>query len=539
MPCFAVSQALHSPLFAYLTSEGNEVKQTHGESSFAIIATPSASMRKILIMSLETKHIFASNIQAGEAIADVFFLASAQQGQAKNGPYWRLVLQDASGSIEGKIWSPFSQEYTAFDQGEPYWLAARAKSYRDKSELVISAIRRLGAEEKAELDLKDFLVTSPHDSDSMFERLRNLCETHISHPPLKRLVALLFADETLVSGLKMSPAAKAMHHAYAGGLLEHTLSVCSLAMKICDHYPGLDRQLLLAGALCHDLGKIWELNSGVAIDYTDEGRLLGHIMLGLEKLQPLVAASGLEPHTSLHLQHLVASHHGTLEFGSPKLPATAEALVLHYADNIDAKMQQVGNALAPLGEAQSGWSAYVTGLDRFVYRANITPSGQDSHQAFSSIGLDETGPATEEAVAPPAVDDFYAAPDDSYEAIAFTGEESLEDLALEEGFDDYFGSGDAEADAFVEPVADTLAVDIPVTDIPVTEASATDTPAAPGNEAVAKTAQPLETEGRDASMPVSSALEPDAHLAPLLDQPVTTPATPLPLIQQCSLLSKE
>ena len=467
-------------------------------------------------MSLETKHIFASGIQAGEAVADVFFLASAQQGQAKNGPYWRLVLQDSSGNIEAKIWSPLSLEHTVFDLGEPYWLAARAKSYRDKSELVISSIRPLGPEEKMGLDLKDFLVTSPHDADAMLASLAALCAQHVTHPPLRRFLDLLLGDEAIRAGLKMAPAAKAMHHAYAGGLLEHTLSVCTLAMKICDHYPNLDRQILLAGALCHDLGKMWELSSGMAIDYTDAGRLLGHITLGLDRLQPLLAASGLDSHICLHLQHLVVSHHGTLEFGSPRVPATAEALVLHYADNIDAKMQQVGNALASLGEAQSGWSAYVTGLERFVYRATITPPGQGSGQETGApaplevCSLDagevplQTAPAEV-----PFLDDFYASPDASYEAIALAGKYDADDSALDVDCGGYFAAGGAQ-NPYGEPAADA--------------------PAVLAEESTASPAKTLEDERSATPQPL---------LVQPLEQAAKKPAAPLPLIQQCSLLSKE
>ena len=480
-----------------------------------------------LPMLLETKHIFAAAIQAGEAIADVFFIVSAQQGQAKNGPYWRLVLQDATGSIEGKIWSPFSQEYSTFDQGEPYLVVGRAKSYRDRSELVNSAIRPLTPEEKAGLDLKDFLAASPHDTEAMLAGLEKLCKIHVTHPPLRHFLELILADTGIRTGLVHAPAAKAMHHAYAGGLLEHTLSVCELVMKICEHYPQLDRQILLAGALCHDLGKMWELSSGVAIDYTDEGRLLGHIILGMEKLQPVMVGAGLEPQIILHLQHLIISHHGMLEFGSPKLPATAEALVLHYADNIDAKMQQVGNALAPLGDAPSGWSSFVTGLDRFVYRPASTPSfspmaqvGPEAwpcaEQAEARPNL-KTGLPQDMAPMPdpwPCMDDFQSIPDASYEAMALAGSDGM-DALTEAAIMDDFGHGPSadsgepcptQAETALTPPAQPLALQTPNTAAPTPASAPT----------------PAPTPGRTT-----------------LEQGGKTPAAPLPRIQQCSLLSKE
>lgn len=319
------------------------------------------------------KRIFISDLSLGGDFADIFLLASARQGQAKNGPYWMLEFKDASGSINGKIWSPQSQAFPELVPGVMALVSGRVTSYRDKLELGIDSMRILAEEESALLHLADFMPASTRRPEDMLDELRALSRKTLTHKPWRKFINSVLDDEAISRALHTAPAAKAMHHAYAGGLIEHTLSVAKLAQNIADHYPQLDRQLLFAAAVCHDLGKIWELSSGLTLDYTQSGRLLGHIPLALEKLAPFLKKSGLEPELVEHFQHLILSHHGTREFGSPTLPATSEALILHYADNIDAKMQQVEAALSGVAEGESGWSAYVPSLERFLFRAVRTP----------------------------------------------------------------------------------------------------------------------------------------------------------------------
>lgn len=319
------------------------------------------------------KNLFVSGLSLGDEVAELFILSAAQQGQAKNGPYWRLEFRDATGLLGGKIWSPQSQAYPDLAVGMVVWVKGRVTSYRDKLELAVDALRVLGEEEKAGLDMADFMPASQRSPEVMLEELKSLAKKTLSHKPWRKFILSLLEDPEIGPALRLAPAAKAMHHAFAGGLLEHTLSVSRLCLRLAEQYPALDRQALFAGAVCHDLGKIWELTPGLSIDYTTTGRLIGHISLLLEKLAPFIKKSGLEPELAEHLQHLILSHHGTHEFGSPRLPSTAEALALHYADNIDAKMQQVEEALA--GVEENGWSAYNGPLERFLFRAAQTPDG--------------------------------------------------------------------------------------------------------------------------------------------------------------------
>lgn len=312
-----------------------------------------------------------SDLALGAEVNDIFIIASAQQGQARNGPYWRIDFRDASGNIGGKIWSPQSLAYPELQTGWLVQVKGRVSTYRDLLEISVDNLRILTEEESSRLDMSLFLLSSPYRPDDMMEELLKLAGRYLTHRPWHTLISSLLKDGEIGMALRLAPAAKSMHHAYAGGLLEHTLSVTRLCMRLADHYPSLDRQALFAGAVCHDLGKLWELSSGLVVEYTQAGKLLGHIFLFIERLAPFIEESGLEPALAEHLQHMILSHHGSYEFGSPRLPATPEALALHYADILDAKMQQVEKALAGLEE--EGWSPYISSLERSLFKPVRSP----------------------------------------------------------------------------------------------------------------------------------------------------------------------
>ncbi|MDR0827606.1 MAG: HD domain-containing protein [Desulfovibrio sp.] len=318
-----------------------------------------------------SKRLFAADLKLGTEVADLFLLSAARLNQSANGPYWLLEFKDASGVIPGKIWSPQSRAYPDLAPGLAVFVKGRVGSYRERSDLSIDSLRVLEDAEKAALDLSLFLPSAPRPAGEMSAELRGLALTVLTHAPWRKLVLDLLEDAEIGPLLRSAPAAKAMHHAYAGGLLEHTLSVVRICMFLADHYPFLDRQTLFAGALCHDLGKIWELKQDVAINYTTQGRLIGHINIFTSRLEDFAARAGLEKDLAEHLLHLVLSHHGTYEFGSPRLPASPEAVALHYADNIDAKLKQVQDALS--GLAPGSWSDYNTPLERFLYCPPRTP----------------------------------------------------------------------------------------------------------------------------------------------------------------------
>lgn len=306
-------------------------------------------------------------------VRSIFLLGAASLQQSRNGPFWKLELRDATGSVEAKIWSPLSQEFTSLTPGQMVEVEGRSGLFRDQIQVTVDQLRVLSNAEAEALDLAHFLPASPRPIEDMWEELTALCKKEFTYAPWRKFVTAVLKDEEIQAGWRTTPAAKGVHHAYVGGLLEHTLSVAGVTLRLADHYPDLDRQTLLAGALFHDVGKIWEFSGGLVNDYTDEGRLLGHMELALEHLAPFLQKSGLEPELIRHFKHLILSHHGTPEFGAARVPQTAEALLLHFADNIDAKMAQCRGIFADWEEEQTGWSPYQSTLSRFMHQPYRTP----------------------------------------------------------------------------------------------------------------------------------------------------------------------
>lgn len=318
------------------------------------------------------KKTFVKDLAPGQRIEEIFLLAEARQQHARNGPYWLLRLQDSQGIVEAKIWSPASQQYAELPPGELVRVQGQVGSFRDQVQITVDRLDFVGHPD-SEVDWSLFLPRSSRDPALLLEDVEKLCKQELRYEPWRKFCLKALRDDAIRDRLLTAPGAKTMHHAYIGGLLEHTLAVCRLCIAICDLYPRLDREILLAGAIFHDLGKAWELSSGIQRDYTDEGRLLGHIHLGLEVLGPfLERAKDLSPELKLHFKHLLLSHHGEHAFGSPKRPRTLEALVLHYADNLDAKMNMVAQLLAGITEQES-WTAYHRGMERQFFRAAATP----------------------------------------------------------------------------------------------------------------------------------------------------------------------
>ena len=323
------------------------------------------------------KGVFVKDIVPNAEAAGIFAVADAALAQSRNGPYWRLVLADASGSVEAKIWSPLSGDFSEIAPGTLAWVEGRASLFRSALQLAVEKFRPLDAAEAASLDQTAFLPSSPYPIDGMDEELRELCLREFTHKPWRRLVFAVLDDEELGPRFRIAPAAKNVHHAYAGGLLEHTLGVFRLCRRMAAQYAELDRQTLLAGALFHDFGKIREFSGGLNNDYTGEGRLLGHLLLGVEMLGPFLVRSRLESGLQEHLKHLILSHHGELEFGAVRQPHTPEALALHCADNLDAKLAQCRGLFTGLEGDGPAWTPWQPTLGRPMYRQPRTQGGRE------------------------------------------------------------------------------------------------------------------------------------------------------------------
>lgn len=321
---------------------------------------------------------FIKDISPGDEVHGLFLLSASSLREARNGPFWNLELKDSGGMLEAKIWSPQSREYPELAAGSLVEVHGRAGMFRDRLQITIDCLRPLSEQETASCDLALFLPASARSPQEMLEELEKLCRRETHGTPWKKFLPSLLRDADIRNGLLAAPAAKSVHHAYVGGLLEHTLSVAGLVLRLADHYPELDRSLLLAAAVCHDIGKMWELTGGLANDYSDEGRLVGHIILGLERLEPFLRASALPAELVRHFKHLILSHHGEHQYGSPQLPQTAEAFVLHFADNIDAKTAQCRSIFSSFSEEDQGWSSYQPTLGRSLYHPARTAGIENS-----------------------------------------------------------------------------------------------------------------------------------------------------------------
>lgn len=319
---------------------------------------------------------FVKNIGANDSVEALFVIAEASQQQAKNGPFWRLVLKDATGQLDAKIWSPLSLEISALTAGQIALVRGRASLYRDQVQLTIEGIELVPQDQLEQVALEDFMPSSPRPIAVMHEELLGFIRQEFTYAPWRKLVLRVFTHEAIARRFCLSPAAKGVHHAYVGGLLEHTLGVATMAKTMAERYPQLDKQTLLAGALFHDLGKIEEFSGGLVNDYTDAGRLMGHIELGLELLAPFFAKATVEPALLQHVKHLILSHHGQPEFGAARIPQTAEAFALHYADNMDAKMAQCRQLFDDV-PAETGWTPYQATLGRFMHKAFKTPDDEE------------------------------------------------------------------------------------------------------------------------------------------------------------------
>jgi 3'-5' exoribonuclease len=307
------------------------------------------------------KTLFVSDLTSEQSITTFFLVCAKEIRNTKEGkPYLRLELGDRSGTIEARMWTKFEGMVQDIARDDFVRVEGRVELYREKPQLALLQVRKAKPEE---IELADFLPHTKEDVEKLYAQLLGYAG-EIRNAWLQRLVLNIVNDPAIAARYKKAPAAKVMHHAYLGGLLEHVVGLCGLAKQIAAHYPELDVDLLLTVAILHDVGKLDELCYSRAIGYTTDGQLLGHIVMELETvLRAIDKITGFPPELKTVVQHLLISHHGQYEFGSPKLPMIREALAFHYLDDLDSKMAAARAALV----SESGdeeWSAYSGALQR-------------------------------------------------------------------------------------------------------------------------------------------------------------------------------
>lgn len=319
---------------------------------------------------MKHKEIYLKDVRQGDKIASSFLVTEKNMAFSLKGfPYLTVKLKDKTGEIESKVWDNAAEMDRRFKKGDIVFIEGRAASYKNAVQISISDLRVIPLEE---IDPADYLPAVKANVKDLSDELIGTIEK-INDKFLKALLDSFFQDEETLSLFQRAPAAKGFHHIYLGGLLEHTLSVVRLLEKVSAHYPVLNKDMLITGGILHDIGKIYEFSYHNIIEYSDEGRLIGHIVMGVEMIDKKIAAiEDFPKQLALELRHIILSHHGEFEFGSPKRPKTLEALVVHYIDDLDAKFNAFETFMADSGSADSDWTGYNRLLDRFLYKKKNT-----------------------------------------------------------------------------------------------------------------------------------------------------------------------
>jgi len=315
------------------------------------------------------KSPYINQLQPNQVVTSTFLVHTRDIRQKKTGePYLSLVLADRTGEIDGKMWDNVAEVMDTFDRDDFVRARGVMQIYQGRPQFTIHKMARIA---DSDVDFADYFPCSQRDPEEMFAELRGVV-TGIGNAHLKALLEHFINDERIARAYKIAPAAKNVHHAFLGGLLEHVLSMCALAKMTCGHYPWVDLDLVLSGAVLHDIGKISELTYERSFGYSTEGQLLGHIVIGLRMLADKIAlVPDFPPSLRTLLEHLIISHHGELEFGSPKVPLFPEAMLLHQLDNLDSKMECMRAMIARDRQVDGCWTAWSGSLERSVLRKTV------------------------------------------------------------------------------------------------------------------------------------------------------------------------
>jgi len=315
-------------------------------------------------------------------ITSNFVVVSKQIKPKKSGePYLALTLGDRSGQLEAKMWDNVEEVLNVFDQDDFLKIKGLVNKYKNRFQLTIHKLRKLG---ETEIEFSDYLPKTTKNVDELWQTLTDFVAS-FQNSHLRSLVQAFMSDPEIAAAYRSAPAAKTLHHAYIGGLLDHVVSLFRSCDLICRNYPQVNRDLLLTGVFLHDIGKIHELAYNRSFSYTTRGQLLGHMIIELEMLQAKLALfPAFPPELKTLIEHLIISHHGEYEFGSPKLPMFPEALVLHYMDDLDSKMEAMRAHFEREADLESPWTSYNASLGRPLLNSAKYLAPKDAPQPESS-----------------------------------------------------------------------------------------------------------------------------------------------------------
>ena len=329
---------------------------------------------------------FVEHLRNGQSVDEIFLLTEKQLRANRNGDLFLLVhLRDRTGEVHGLMWNVSEDSVAGFDTGDFVRVEGKVQLYQGALQTILTRVNAVSA---AAIEVSDFEEDRSEASERQLARVNELLR-NLGNEDLRELMICFLDDESLIKSFARAVAGVKIHHAFRGGLLEHVSTLMEAADQISKLYPFLDRDLLLAGVFLHDLGKVREISIEGSFSYTDEGQLLGHIVLILEELETKVSdfadRTGREFDSDLllKLKHLIVSHHGSLETGSPRVPMTVEAVALHHLDNLDARINEAMNVINSDPNRQSAWTAFVPRLGRRFYK------GRDPGPALTSSGNSE------------------------------------------------------------------------------------------------------------------------------------------------------
>ena len=323
----------------------------------------------------DEQRVWIKDLRAGSDIEEIYAVRAADVRQRRGGgPYMAATLGDRTGEVTALVWQNVDRFRGVLEPGNVVAVKGQVQRYNQQLQIVV---RQAEAVPEASVDEKLFLRSSSVDPTLLWKRLMETIED-VGDPDLRQLLLRVFSDPEVEERFRVAPAARSMHHAFRSGLLEHTVSVAEIARLLSGHYD-LDNDLVIAGALLHDLGKIWELEIGPSIEYTDDGRLIGHLPMETLFVEKKIGELENFPReTRRQLLHILLSHHGEYGFGSPRRPKTPEALLVHTADNLDSKMAGMLEAIAAEGSDDAAWTPYSRILERHIYRRKLERDNDDS-----------------------------------------------------------------------------------------------------------------------------------------------------------------
>jgi 3'-5' exoribonuclease len=342
------------------------------------------------------KPAYVGDLAADQNVVSFFLVIEKEVRSTQAGKlYLRLELGDRTGSVEARMWDHFEESAASISKDDFVKIQGRVEIYRNKKQVMLDRLRKA---EASEVDAEDFYAHTEANIDELWARLRELAAS-VQNPWLRKLLEAVLDDADIAPRMQRAPAAKTMHHAFLGGLLEHVISLCELCEVVAARYPETNRDLLLTGGILHDIGKVYELSYERSLGYTTEGQLLGHIVIAVELIGRKVSAiPGFPEELAVLVKHMILSHHGQYDFGSPKLPMFREAVMLHYLDDLDSKMGAM-RALYASDRGDPEWTERGGALERRLLRVEKYLPKDDTSAAVAPEQLAQEVRVTENSVA--------------------------------------------------------------------------------------------------------------------------------------------